>query len=356
MKIWKEPFGITKRGETASRYVIENGNGTRAVLTDFGVTLLSLCFAGKDVVLGYDSLHDYETQTEYLGATVGRFAGPLQAGELRVGEDIFPVTLNNGEDHIHGGTVGFSFRVWDAEILGDGIRFSLFSPNGEEGFPGNLTVRVTCRLTEEDGLHYTYDAISDRDTVLNMTCHAYFNLEGHDGGSVLDHTLQSPAAYYREEEPVGIPQTNVFSVEGTPFDFRQPHTFGQNMQIPHPQLDAVFGFDRNGYLGENGIWKQAAKVKAPNSGITMEVITTQTGMQLYCPGTLLVNHPGKEGHTYQAFHAFCIETQHCLSPEEARKGILYPVLPGGMPYHQETIYQFTRSVYYEQSHWICMLR
>ena len=344
MKVWKEPFGITKNGEKASKYFIENNHGTRAVLTDFGVTLLSLCFAGKDVVLGYDTLADYQTQTEYLGATVGRFAGPLQAGKLRVGEQVFPVTLNNGEDHIHGGTVGFSFRVWDAQILPDGICFSLFSPDGEEGFPGNLTVRVTCRLTEEDGLHYTYDAVSDRDTVLNMTCHAYFNLEGHNGGEVLNHTLQSPAAWYREEAPAGIPKTAVFSVDGTPFDFRLPHTFAENMKIPHPQLDAVFGFDRNAYLGKSGEWKQAARIAAPVSKITMQVRTTQTGMQLYCPGTLLVNHPGKEGITYQAFHAFCIETQHCLSPEEAREALPYPVLPAGVPYHQETIYQFTRSV------------
>lgn len=342
MKIWKEPFGITKRGGEAFKYFIENNSGTRAVLTDFGVTLLSLTYAGCDVILGYDTLQDYETQTEYLGATVGRFAGPLQDGKLQVGETVFPVTLNNGEHHIHGGTVGFSFRVWDAELLSDGVRFSLFSPDGEEGFPGNLQVRVTCRLTEEDGLHYTYDALCDRDTVLNMTCHAYFNLEGHGGGAVLRHVVQSPAAWYREEETAGIPETAVFSVAGTPFDFRQPHTFEENMTIPHPQLDAAFGFDRNGYLGEAGVWKQAAKVSAPRSGITMEVLTTQTGMQLYCPGMLMENHPGKAGVTYRAYSAFCIETQHCISPEEAQQGIPYPVLPAHTPYHQETIYQFTR--------------
>ena len=344
MKIWKEPFGTTKGGEEASKYILENNNGTRAVLTDFGVTLLSLCFDGRDVILGYDTLADYQTQTEYLGATVGRFAGPLQSGKLQVGKTVYPVTLNNGEDHIHGGTVGFSFRVWDAQILTDGVRFSLFSPHGEEGFPGNLKVSVTCRLTEEDGLHYIYDAVCDRDTVLNMTCHAYFNLEGHDGGPVLNHTLQCICTHYREEEPAGIPAKKVFPVEGTPFDFRLPHTFAHNMQIPHPQLDAVFGFDRNGYLGEGGLWKQAAKLTAPVSGICMEVLTTQTGMQLYCPGTLLVNHPGKNGHTYQAFHAFCIETQNCLSPQEAEQGLAYPVLPAGTPYHRETIYQFSRSV------------
>lgn len=342
MKIWKEPFGTTKGGEKASKYILENKNGTRAVLTDFGVTLLSLCFSGKDVILGYDTLADYQTQTEYLGATVGRFAGPLQGGKLQVGESVFPVTLNNGEDHIHGGTVGFSFRVWESEILPDGVRFSLVSPHGEEGFPGNLTMSVTCRLTEADGLHYIYDGISDKDTVLNMTCHAYFNLEGHNGGAVLDHILQCNCTHYREEEPAGIPKTKVFCVEGTPFDFRTPRSFGSLLQMPHPQLDPVFGYDRNGYLGAANTWKQAAKITAPNSGISMEVTTTQTGMQLYCPGTLLVNHPGKEGTTYQAFHAFCIETQHCLSPQEAEQGIPYPVLPANTPYRRETIYQFTR--------------
>lgn len=345
MKIWKEPFGTTQNGEIASKYFFKNSNGTQVVLTDFGVTLLSLNYAGKDVVLGYDTIRDYEEQTEYFGATVGRFAGPIPQGKLQVGEKTYQLT-QNGEDgnNMHGGFIGFSFRVWDSEILPDGIRFSLFSPDGEDGYPGNLKVSVTCRLTEEDGLQYIYDAVSDRDTVLNMTCHGYFNLEGHDGGSVLEHILQSPAAYYREEEPAGMPKTKLFSVENTPFDFRTAHAFGRDLHNPHPQLDGSFGYDRNGYLGEAGVRKQAAKLTAPISGITMEVLTTQTGMQLYCPGVLLVNHPGKNGVTYQAYHAFCIETQHCLSPEEADRDLLYPVLPANTPYHHETTYQFTRSV------------
>lgn len=344
MKIWKEPFGTTANGETVSKYFLQNENGTLAVLTDFGVTLLSLCYAGKDVVLGYDTVEDYQTQTEYLGATVGRFAGALPQGRLQVGDSVFQVTRNNGEDHIHGGAVGFSFRVWYAEILPEGIRFSTFSPHGEEGFPGNLQVSVTCSLTQKDGLHFVYDALSDQDTVLNMTCHAYFNLEGHDVGSVLDHVLECSAGYYREEEPAGIPKAKLFAVEGTPFDFRKSHTFGSGLQLPHPQLDAEYGYDRNGYLGGAGVWKQAAKVRAPISGITMDVQTTQTGMQLYCPGTLLVNHPGKNGITYQAYQGFCIETQHCLSPQEAESGLMYPVLKANIPYHCETVYQFSRSV------------
>lgn len=190
MKIWKEPFGTTKEGVKASKYFLENAKGTRAVLTDFGVTLLSLCFAGKDVVLGYDTLREYETRTEYFGATVGRFTGPIPQGKLQIGEKTYRLT-QNGEDgnNMHGGFTGFSFRVWDSEILRDGIRFSLFSPAGEDGYPGNLKASVTCRLTEENGLHYVYDAVSDRDTVLNMTCHGYFNLEGHNGGTVLAHVL-----------------------------------------------------------------------------------------------------------------------------------------------------------------------
>ena len=345
MKIWKEPFGFTKEGQIASKYFLENSHGTRAVLTDFGVTLLSLCYAGTDVILGYDSVRDYEEQTEYFGATVGRFAGPIPQGKLQVGETTYQLT-RNGEDgnNMHGGFIGFSFRVWDAEIQEDAVRFSLFSPDGEDGYPGNLNVSVTCRLTEEDGLQYIYDAVSDQDTVVNMTCHAYFNLEGHAGGAVLDHILQSPAAYYREEEPAGMPKTKMFCVEGTPFDFRVPHTFGRDLHLPHPQLDAKFGYDRNGYLGVFGQWKQAAKVTAPVSGITMEVLTTQTGMQLYCPGLLLEGHPGKGGISYEAYGAFCIETQHCLSPEEAEIGLLYPVLTANTPYHCETVYQFTRSV------------
>lgn len=349
MKIWKEPFGTTKEGIKASKYFLQNNNGTTAVLADFGVTLLSLSFAGKDVILGYDSILDYQEQTEYLGATVGRFAGPIPQGKLRVGEKVYQLT-QNGDDgnNMHGGFRGLTFRVWDAEILPDAVRFSLFSPDGEEGFPGNLHVSVTCRLTEEDSLHYTYDALSDKDTVLNMTCHAYFNLEGHEAGSVLNHILRSPAEYYREEEPAGMPKTSLFHVEGTPFDFTAPHTFGRDLHMPHPQLTPEFGYDRNAYLGEFGVWKQAALVEAPISGISMEVLTTQTGFQLYCPGFLLEGHPGKGGVAYKAYGAFCIETQHCLSPEEAERGLLYPVLPAGTPYHCETIYQFTRRNGYEE--------
>lgn len=348
MKIWTEPFGTTKEGIKASKYFLQNKNGTTAVLTDFGVTLLSLTFAGKDVIMGYDTIRDYETQTEYLGATVGRFAGPIPCGKLQVGEKTYQLTQNDGQTNMHGGFVGFSFRVWDAQILPDAVRFSLVSPHGEEGFPGKLQVSVTCRLTEEDGLHYIYDACADQDTVLNMTCHAYFNLEGHETGAVLNHVLQSPVRFYREEEPAGMPKTKVFPVEGTPFDFTVPHTFGRDLRMSHPQLDPDFGYDRNGYLGQAGVWKQAAIIEAPVSGITMEVLTTQTGMQLYCPGILLENHPGKCGVTYQRFDAFCIETQHCLSPEEAEQGLAYPVLPAGTPYHRETIYQFTRRNGYEK--------
>lgn len=345
MKIWKEPFGTTKEGILASKYFLQNKNGTLAVLTDFGVTLLSLTFAGSDVVLGYDTLRDYETQTEYLGATVGRFAGPIPYGKLRLGEKTYQLTQNGDYgNNMHGGFRGLTFRIWDAEILPDAVRFSLTSPDGEEGFPGNLQVSVTCRLTEWDGLQYIYDAVSDRDTVLNMTCHGYFNLEGHEAGSVLDHVLQSPAAFYRGEEPAGMPKTEVFCVEGTPFDFRQAHTFGRDLQMPHPQLTPEFGYDRNAYLGKSGVWKRAALVEAPISGITMEVLTTQTGFQLYCPGFLLEGHPGKGGVSYKAYGAFCIETQHCLSPEEAQQGLLYPVLKANTPYHCETVYQFTRSV------------
>ena len=149
MPIYQKPFGVATDGTPASRFILENTHGTRAVLTDFGVTLLSLTFAGKDVVLGYDDLATYETQTEYFGATVGRFAGPIPNALLQVGEKTCPLTRNMGEHQIHGGFRGFSFRVWDSEILPDAVRFTLVSPHDEEGYPGNLRVSVTCRLSSE---------------------------------------------------------------------------------------------------------------------------------------------------------------------------------------------------------------
>ena len=260
-----------------------------------------------------------------------------------MGEKTYQLTRNCDGNNMHGGFRGFSFRVWDSEILEDTVRFTPFSPQEEEGYPGNLRVQVTCRLTEEDGLHYMYDAVSDADTVVNMTCHAYFNLEGHNGGSVLSHRLQSPAKHCRTEAPAGMPKAEVFPVAGTPFDFSQSHELGRDRQVPHLQLDPAYGYDRNLYLGAAGAWKRAALVEAPRSGIAMEVRTTQTGMQLYCPGIPLEAHPGKNGVTYEAYGAFCIETQHCLSPQEAGRGLLYPVLPAGIPYHAETVYRFAYS-------------
>ena len=336
MPIYQEPFGITGSGTPASRFILENAHGTRAILTDFGVTLLSLTFAGKDVVLGYDDLKTYETQTEYFGATVGRFAGPIPNALLQIGEKTCPLTRNMDPHQIHGGFRGFSFRVWDSEMLPDAVRFTLFSPHGEEGYPGNLKVSVTCRLTEENGLHYSYDALSDADTVLNMTCHAYFNLNGHDSGSVLSHKLQSDAAWCRAEEPAGVPKAEDFPVARTPFDFTKSHPIGEKLFEPHPQLDAAYGYDRNLYLGPSGLWKQAALVEG--DAIAMEVLTTQSGFQLYCPGIPLENHPGKGGAVYGPYGAFCIETQHCTAPGETH---LYPIFPAHTPYHQETVYQFS---------------
>lgn len=342
MKIWTEPFGLTLDGVPVTKYFLRNAAGTCVALTDFGATLLSLTFDGRDVVLGYDSLREYETQTEYLGATVGRFAGTVPYGLLRLGEKTLPLSRNIDGHCIHGGFRGFSFRVWDARLLEDGICFRLLSPDGEEGFPGNLQVSATFRLTEESGLHIVYDALADQDTVCNMTCHGYFNLEGHGHGSALEHILWLPATHFRVDTPEGVHTPRLFSAEGTPFDFRVPHPLGRDLQQPHDQLDPHYGYDRNAWLGAPGQWKQAAVITAPGSGITLQVTTTQSGMQLYCPGYLLEGHPAKEIGTYRGYGGFCLETQHCLSPEEAAAEQLYPVLPAGRPYHMETIYQFTK--------------
>lgn len=340
MKIWQESYGVTKAGKPVSKFFLQNETGTTAVIMDYGVTLLELHYGGKDVVLGYETLQDYEAGEIYVGATVGRFAGPIPYGKLTLNGVEYRLTQNDGPHHLHGGTTGFSRKVWDSCILEDGVRFSMCAAHGEDGYPGQLQVSVTCRLTETDGLQYIYDAVSDKDTVLNMTCHAYFNLEGHDSGTVLDHLAQSPAEFYRVEEPAGIPQPKLFGVKDTPFDFMTPHTFRQDLHTPHPQLDPRVGYDRNAYLGQSGVWKKAAWIQAPGSGITLEVTTTQAGLQFFCPGYILEDHPrGKGGAQYMPYCAFCMETQHCLSPQDAEKGQIYPVLPAGQHYHSETIYQ-----------------
>ena len=329
-------FGQTSFGQPVCSYTLENGNGTQAVLIDYGAALQSLRFKNlqgslTDVVLGFDTVGGYEQQDAYMGATVGRMANriggaafPLKGREYR----LFP---NDGENHLHGGRRGFDKYVWQAETGEDFVRFSRLSPDGEEGYPGNLRVSVTYTLTDCDELHIAYNALSDADTVVSLTNHSYFNLNG--GGSILDHMLMVNAKRYLELGPGLIPTGRALPVEGTPFNFYSLKPIGQDIGADDPQLRLGGGYDHNFILSG----PLAALAYSNDTGIELRCYTDLPGMQLYT-ANFLGEFTGKGGQKMGPRQAFCLETQ--LFPDAmSHYGFPSPVLRSGEELSHETVYK-----------------
>ena len=225
MSITRAPFGALPDGRPVERITLEGRNGLSASILTYGATLQSLCFDGRDVVLGYDSLEDYRRCGGYQGATIGRYGNRIAGGRFALGGTTYDVGCNeSGRGHLHGGETGFDKYIWDAEILSDdgepSVRFSLISADGDMGYPGRLTVSVTFTVRDENALELAYRAVSDKDTVLNLTNHAYFNLNGYDGGDILDNVLTIDADAITPVDGKLIPTGEFLAVEGTPFDFR----------------------------------------------------------------------------------------------------------------------------------------
>ena len=316
MSIEKKEFGVTKDGKTAYQYTISADNGMEAVVTDYGAILVKLIVPDakgekKDLVLGYDRLADYEENSCFFGSTIGRNANRIGGAKFSLNGQTYQLAANNnGVNHLHGGLVGFNQRVWTVEEAGDDrLALSLFSPDGEEGYPGNLTVRVTYTLTEE-GLTIGYRAECDRDTVCNLTNHAYFNLSGHDSGPVLDQTIQLLADRYTPTDPLSIPTGEIAPVEGTPMDLRRTTPIGARIGEDFPQLLQAGGYDHNWIPnGEAGTLRPIARAASPATGISMEVLSTLPGVQFYTGNYLDGCPAGKGGAAYANRWGFCLETQ-----------------------------------------------
>lgn len=316
-------FGITKNGERVCAVTLDNGCLSCEILS-YGATLRSLSVPDKagvrrDVVLGYDSLADYESRDGYLGATVGRFANRIGGARFSLDGREYVLAANEGENQLHGGPVGFSHRVWTLEKAErERAVFALTSPDGEGGYPGNLTVRVSYVL-EGSSLHLVYEARSDADTLCSLTNHSYFNLSGHGSGSIEGQTLQLCAGRYTPVDAALIPTGEIAPVAGTELDFREPK-----------HLKA--GYDHNFVLtGE-------AKAHSAESGITMTVSTTMPALQLYTAG-VLTERTGKGGTVYRRGQGFCLETQHF--PDAPNRPSFPPaLLRAGEPYRHETVFAF----------------
>lgn len=338
------PFGVTKNGEEVRELRLDNGRLSCAILT-FGAALRALSVPGNagpvDVVLGYDTLAQYETEGGYFGAIVGRFANRIAGGRFTLNGQEYVLVRNDGPNHLHGGTVGWSHRVWSVEEA-DGTRavLTLDSPDGEEGYPGHLRVRVTYAL-EGDALSIRYEASGDRDTPCNLTNHSYFNLSGQGSGPVLDQELQLFASAYTPADSTSIPLGQIEPVDGTPMDLRVPGPIGARIGEPFQQLVWGHGYDHNFVVdGRPGVLRPAARARSRATGVVMEVETTSPGVQFYTANFVEDGRKGKGGAVYGLRHGFCLETQH-FPDTPNQPAFPSATLRAGERYEQLTRFRFS---------------
>jgi aldose 1-epimerase len=350
MPILKQYFGSTHDGQSIDCYILTNDSGLEARIMTYGGILVSLRIPDRqgalaDVVLGFDSLAPYLSEHPYFGALIGRYANRIARGRFRLNHVEYQLACNNGPNHLHGGIAGFDKKVWqaDAEINPDGPQLTLRckSPDGEEGYPANVEVEVSYRLTGNNELRLDYSARTDIPTIINLTSHAYFNLAGRD--SVLGHRLRLVADHYLPVDETLIPTGEQAVVTGTPMDFRRLTPIGHYLQsnAESEQLQhARGGYDHNWVLTKNeNACMLAAEVMELSSGRRMQVYTTQPGIQFYSGNFLDGTITGKQGQAYQKHAGFCLETQHF--PDSPN----HPCFPSTllMPsaiYQHTTIYQF----------------
>ena len=337
MAVTQVPFGHTAEGKPVTGYRLSNSAGASVTILDYGATVQSLCVPNRnggftDVVLGYDTVREYEENDGYLGATIGRVGNRIGGAEFSLNGVRYLLARNDGDNHLHGGNRGFDKQMWQVSPRENALVFSRLSPDGEEGYPGNLQVQVTFTLTEDNALGLKYDAESDRDTLVNLTNHSYFNLKG--GGSVLEHQLYVNAERFCENDEGCLPTGRLLEVEGTPFDFRAPKPIGAHIGADSQQLRRGGGYDHNYVLSG----RHAATLYCPESGICLKVETDLPGMQVYSANSL-TQRKGKGGGCMAPRDALCLETQ--LFPNAMNcYGFPSPVLRAGQHLHSETIFRF----------------
>lgn len=335
MDTWTVPFGFLSDGTAVTAYVLDNGT-LRMTVLDYGGTIQSLLVPNRagthtDVVLGYDSASEYEHNDAFLGAIIGRFGNRIGGGAFELGGRRYTLAKNDGENTLHGGLKGFDKQMWDCTFEANGICCSRLSPDGEEGFPGNLRVKVHY-LLEGSALRIRYEAVCDADTIISLTNHSYFNLAG--GGTALDHGLELNAGSFLENDSGCLPTGRILSVEGTPFDFRVMKPLGRDIGTEDAQLAAGHGYDHCFCLCGG----EAARVRSEKSGIEMRMSTDRPGVQLYS-ANWLTKRRGKGGMTMNIRDALCLETQgYPAAPN-------YPAFPpavlrAGEEWISETSYVF----------------
>ena len=345
----QDRWGTAPAGEEIYLYTLANAKGAVARITNFGGILVSLEIPDRrgvaaDVVLGFETFDQYLKTRRYFGATVGRFANRIAQGVFRLDGHTYTLARNNGENSLHGGVHGFHKAVWKGQLLPGpppAVELRYLSRDGEEGFPGNLEVTVRYTLTDDNELRIDYAATTDKPTIVNLTNHSFFNLAGEGSGNVGGHVVTIDADRYTPADAGLIPTGELRGVSGTPFDFRKAAPIESRIDAPEPQLAAARGYDHNYVLNHpSGELAFAARVSEPESGRTMEVLTTEPGMQFYTGNTLDGSDRGKNGHVYGPRSGFCMETQH-FPDSPNRPDFPSVVLRPGSRFHSTTVYRFS---------------
>ena len=336
----KIPFGTTRGGEPVELWTLRAGGHRVQVLT-YGGALRSWLVPApdgpRDILLGCATLAQYEAQDKYLGALVGRVANRIGGAAFDLNGVRYPLAANNGPNCLHGGVHGFNQAVWRAREEDGTLVLTHVSPAGEEGFPGTLEVRVTYSLTEDGALTLDYEAESDADTLCNLTNHAYFNLLGHDAGSLAGQRVEIFADLITETDGDSTPTGRLLPVEGTPFDLRRPRDILAGLAMDHPQLRLGNGYDHNFVLDRRPVSPLAPAARVTGGGLALECATTQPGLQFYT-ANYLDGTPGKGGAAYGPRSAFCLETQ--AWPDAVHHETFpSPVLRAGERYRHTTVYR-----------------
>lgn len=347
MPYLKSDFEGVIDGKTTRMFTMENENGMVVTLTNYGAKIVSVYAPDKkgkfaDVLLGFNSLADYQQYGASHGAVVGPFANRIANAQFTIGEEVYQLPMNNGEACLHSGPDSWYRKVWDYEKNGNVTTFMLESPDGEFGFPGNKKAKVTFTLTDDNELKIDYEVTTDKSTHINLTNHSYFNLRGEGNGDILDHVLVINAD---KSTPVVdasmIPTGEIVDIRGTALDFTSPHAIGERIDADHPQLQFASGYDFNYVINKDADELAfAASAYEPESGRYMEVFTTEPGVQLYTGNHLKGTEIGNSGKAYGPRTGFCLETQH-FPDSPNQPGFPSTLLNPGEVYSSTTIFKFS---------------
>jgi aldose 1-epimerase len=345
----RAPFGQLPDGTAVEIFTLTNAGSMEVRTIPYGAIIVSIKVPDRDgrvddVVLGFDALEGYAKGHPFFGAVVGRYGNRIAKGRFTLDGQTYQLATNDGPNHLHGGVRGFDKRVWHAEPFerdgSTGVVYTLSSPDGEEGYPGTLSVRVTYSLTPTNELMVDYDATTDRPTPINLTQHSYFNLAGQGRSDIVGHQLTIEADRFTPVDRTLIPTGELAPVDGTPFDFRQPTAIGARIGADHEQLRYGKGYDHNWVLNRSAAGLlHAARLEDPTTGRTLDVSTTEPGMQFYSGNFLDGTITGKSGHVYRHRYGLCLETQH-FPDSPNHSNFPSPILRPGDRYQSKTVFAF----------------